>query len=85
MICCNYNRRYNSLAIFRRRVAAVGPFRTTDLLHDNPIYVSVERRDQQSRADDGSEVQEHEIVVIHYLREHAPVIARLAGVPSKER
>lgn len=46
--------------------------------------MGVKSRDQQGGEDDRGEVQEHEIIVVHHVREDAPVIVRLAGVPPKQ-
>lgn len=95
-ICCSYNRRTRyTLWLFSAvvsRHAAPAPsrlseslFHVTDLFYDHPVYVGVESRDQQGGEDDRGEVQEHEVIVVHDVREDAPVVARLAGVPSEER
>lgn len=95
-ICCSYNRRIRYTlwlfsAVASRRGAPAPSrlseslFHATDLFHDHPVYVGVESRDQQSGEDDSGEVQEHEVIVVHDVREDAPVIAHLAGVPSEER
>jgi len=47
--------------------------------------MSVESRNQQCGEDDCGEVQEHKVVVVHDIRENAPVIVHLAGIPSEER
>lgn len=55
------------------------------LLHDDPVNMRVEGRHQQRRRDDGGEVQEDQVVVVHDLHEEAGEAARGAGVPAEQR
>ena len=54
------------------------------LLEHHPVDVRIEPRHQQCRYDDCTEVQEHQIVVLHDPGEQALHVAVLALVPAHE-
>ena len=74
---------YPASLVSRRSAGPAPARRCTHLLDDDDVDADVENGHHEAGEDDGGEVEEHEVVVVHDAREETGWV--WAGVPAHHR
>lgn len=68
----------------RRQLEGARAAQRAYLFEDHPVYVGVERRHEEGRRDDGAEVEENEVVVVHDVEKKTSAVEVVVVVPAHE-